>query len=176
VPLTFVAINQTDGKMFKTQPFKNSPSRTQNGYPISFAPSSVSVDPLRNRIFAFDSGPGNIAAVDLLPDGTFCTKWMENQTTTEFMALIGPPNRRVLVATDIPFPQLPGQNSNDSVIWRDAETGSLLAQSKQLLAVNTGTMVEPGYGGDMYYMVQPNPNNSKPYPPGSIIKLTVRPF
>src|SRR5262249_16940219 len=158
----------------KTQPFKTSPpspprtTPNKQTYPISFAPSSVSVDPLRNRIFAFDAGPGNIAALDLQPDGTFNTKWKVDQTTTEFMALICPPSRRVLVATDIPFPQLPGHNIVNHVVWRDAVNGSELARSRLLQAVNTGTMVEPGYGGDMYYMAQPSPPTALPFPLGSI--------
>src|SRR5262249_56450842 len=114
-----------------------------------------SVDPLRNRIFAFDAGPGKIAALDLESEELHI-KWIVDQRTTEFMALIGPRNRRVLVGTalpDCPPPgtdcQTPGHNTQDYVVWRDAESGRELARSPELLAVNTGTMVEPGYAGRM---------------------------
>jgi hypothetical protein len=187
--LTLWAINQRHSqRKVHIQPFKDSPSRVPVGMPISFAPSSVSVDPLRNRIFAFDAGPGNIAAYDLVEDAqnpandALNRAWIVDQTTTEFMAVIGPRNRRVLVATDIPFLELPNQNVDNYVVWRDADTGAVLATSPLLhdLSVNTGTMVEPGYGGDMYYMVQPPappppPHRQPDYPPGSIIKLSVRP-
>jgi hypothetical protein len=181
--LTLWAIDQAhpNSNVHHIQPFAQYfPSPP--GYDISFAPSSVSVDPLRNRIFAFDAGPGKIAAIDLQPDGTFQQRWIVDQWTTEFMALIGPQNRRVLVTTEIPSGQLPGFNTDNYVVWLDADTGNVLAKSHLLqnLAVNTGTMIEPGYGGDMYYMVQPNPAQPPPpqapsYPPGSIIKLSVRP-
>jgi hypothetical protein len=121
------------------------------------------VDPFRNRIFAFDAGPGKIAALDLEPDGLH-TKWIVDQRTTEFMALIGSRNRRALVATDIGA-QVAGKNESDNVVWRDAETGNELARSPELPAVNTGTMIEPGYGGQMYYMVRT----------GGIKRLSVRP-
>jgi hypothetical protein len=185
--LTLFAINQAPvlppqtQTVFHTQPFKDvqSQQRIDEGYPISFAPSSVSVDPLRNRIYAFDAGPGYIGAFDLDPDNAdnpLQTVWGVPQTTTEFMALIGPPARRVLVTTEIPFPQLPGQNTENYVVWRDAETGRQLAISPLLPSVNTGTMIEPGYGGDVYYMVQPQPaNTGDPWPAGSIIKLSVHP-
>jgi hypothetical protein len=160
--LTVFAINQADASnQFKIQPFASFPSPTNQF--LSFAPSSVTVDPLRNRIFAFDSGPGKLAALDLKPDGLH-TNWMVDQRTTEFMALIGPRERRVLVATDIGN-QTAGKNTNDTVVWRDAETGKELARSPELPAVNTGTMIEPGYGGQMYYMVQT----------GAVKRLSVRP-
>ena len=68
------------------------------------------------------------------------------------MTLLGPPDRRVLVGTDVPIGQQLGTNTESRVIWRDAETGRELARTGLLPAINGGTMVEPAYGGRMYYL------------------------
>jgi hypothetical protein len=158
-PMSVIAINQADAsKQFSSQPF------TAIGAPQSWSPSAVSVDPLRNRIFALDGIAGRIAALDLRNDGLH-TIWTAPQRTTEFMALIGSAQRRVLVGTDVPGNQQVGANTQDWVVWRDAETGNQIARSPLLQAVNAGTMVEPAYAGRMYFLAQS----------GNIIELTVRP-
>lgn len=146
---TIMVVNQADAsKQFTMQPFKEYASPPN--FPFSFAPSAVSVDPARNRIFTFDSGPGKIAVLELQEDGLH-TVWTEDQRTTEFFALTGPADQRVVIGTDI-GDQSPGNYAWDEVVWRDAETGRELARSAQLAPVNSGTMVEPGYGGKMYYL------------------------
>lgn len=146
---TIMAVNQADAsKQFTLQPFKE--FQAPPNFPISFAPSAVTVDPARNRIFTFDSGPGKIAVLELTASG-LQTVWTQDQRTTEFFALIGPQDKRVVIGTDI-GDQSPGTNTWDEVVWRDAESGRELARSAQLSAVNTGTMVEPGYAGRMYYL------------------------
>jgi hypothetical protein len=101
-------------------------------------------------IFTLDAAPGRIAALELRRDGLH-TAWNEAQRTTEFFALTGPVDRRVVIGTDM-GDQKPGSNVWDQVVWRDAETGRELARSAQLSPVNTGTMVEPGYCGLMHYL------------------------
>jgi len=91
--------------------------------------------------------------------------WTEHQRTTEFLGLIGSPQRRVLVGTEVPEGQPPAYNTLNRVIWREAETGRELARTDLLRAVNTGTIVEPGYSGRMYYLARD----------GKIIELKVRP-
>jgi outer membrane protein assembly factor BamB len=158
-PMSVIAINQGDAsRQFSIQPFAAVPA------PQSWSPSAVTVDPLRNRIFALDGIAGRIAAVDLRDDGLH-TVWTAPQRTVEFLALIGPQQRRVLVGTDVPLGQQPGSNTNDWVVWRNADTGDEIARSPLLRAVNGGTMVEPGYAGRMYFLAQD----------GKIIELTVRP-
>lgn len=162
--MTVMAINQADAaKQFVLQPFKSFPSPPDSPI-ISFSPSAVSVDPLRNRIFVLDAGPGRIGVLELDSDG-LRTVWTAQQRTTEFLAVIGPPERRVVVGTDIPDGQAPGTNTQDRVVWRQAETGREFARSELLPVVDTGTMVQPGYAGRMYYMAQE----------GKIIELIVRP-
>ena len=137
-PMSVIAINQADASLqFSTQPFRNLPLGE------SFSPSAVTVDPLRDRIFALDAAAGQIAALELRDDGLH-TVWTAPQRTTEFMALIGPAQRRVLVGTDVPPGQQIGANTQDWVVWRSADTGRELARSPLLSAVNSGTMVEPG--------------------------------
>lgn len=163
-PLSVIAISQADAKrQFATQPFAEFPS--PKDYPKSISPSAVSVDAIHNRIFALDAGPGRIGALELKDDGLH-TIWTEPQRTTEFLALIGPPDRRVIVGTEIPPGQPLGGNKHDFVVWRDAATGRELARTPQpLTAISTGSMVEPYYFGRMYYLAKT----------GEIIELAVQP-
>ncbi|MEA2774687.1 MAG: hypothetical protein QOF90_93 [Acetobacteraceae bacterium] len=158
-PLSVVAVNQGDAsRQFSSQPFAAVPS------PQSWSPSAVSVDPLRSRIFALDGIAGQVVALELYDDGLH-TVWRAPQRTTEFLALIGPVHRRVLVGTDVPPGQQVGANTQDWVVWRNADNGDEIARSPLLPAVNSGTMVEPGDAGRMYFLAQN----------GKIIELTVRP-
>jgi hypothetical protein len=157
-PQSVVAINQKDAsKKFSIQPFADLPGR------MSMSPSAVSIDPQRNRIFVLDGLAGQIAAVELRDDG-LRTVWRAPQRTFEFLTLIGPAQRRVLVGTDVPSGQQVGANTQNSVVWRNADTGQEIARSPLLPAVSGGTMVEPGYGGRMYFLAQN----------GKVIELTVR--
>ena len=78
--------------MFVSQPFKGA----HTGQLISFSPSAVSVDAARNRIFALDAGAGRIGVLALETNGLH-TVWVQQQRTTEFLALIGPEQNRVVV-------------------------------------------------------------------------------
>lgn len=158
-PMSVVAINQADAtRKFSIMPFPVLPLGQ------SWSPSAVTVDPLRNWIFALDGLAGRIAALELRDDALH-TVWTAPQRTTEFLALIGPAQRRVLVGTDVPIDQVPGSNTNDWVVWRNAETGEEIARSPLLQSINDGTMVEPAYSGSMYFLAEN----------GKIIELTVRP-
>ncbi len=154
-----VAINQADAsRQLRSQPFAAVPS------PQSWSPSAVSVDPLRSQIVALDGLAGRIAALELR-HGALHAVWTVPQRTLEFLALIGLAQHRVLVGTDVPPGQQVGANTQDWVVWRNADTGDEIARSPLLPAVNGGTMVEPGYAGRMYSLAQN----------GKIIELTVRP-
>ena len=163
-PLSVVAINQADAsRQFSSQPF------AAVGSPQSWCVSAVSVDPLRNRIFVLDGLAGRIAAVEVRDDGLH-TVWTAPQITAEFLALIGPAQRRVLVGTDhasqLMTPSCPpGAGPEDSVVWRNADTGDEIARSPLLSPVSGGTMVEPGYAGRMYFLADN----------GKIMELTARP-
>ena len=103
-PLSVVAIHQADAaRQFAMQPFAECPA-SDDDYPTSISPSAVSVDAIHHRIYALDAGIGQIGALELREDGLHSI-WTEPQRTTEFLALIGPPDQRVLVGTEIPLGQ-----------------------------------------------------------------------
>lgn len=161
-PLDVIAINQGDGsKIYKLQPFVGDPipllvaAAFANQGPggsqaVSWAPMSVSADPDNNLIYASDSLPGQIAAISITSHG-LKTVWKAKQTTTEFTTLIGSPKKRVLVGTDIPGEEIPGNNKNDFAVWRNALTGKELARSPLLPAMTQGTMIQPYYDGKMFF-------------------------
>lgn len=160
--LSVIAINQSDAsKQFSIQPFLGDPipplvaeafsTAAKGGVPaISWAPASVSADPENHLIYATDSLPGEIAAIKLTHTGLEIA-WKADQTTTEFTALIGSKKKRVLVGTDIPGPEIPGNNLNDYAVWRNAKTGEEIARSPLLPAMTQGTMIQPYYSGEMFY-------------------------
>lgn len=174
--LSVIAINQSDAsQQFFFQPFLGDPipplvaaafsTAASGGQPaISWAPASVSADPDSHLIYAIDALPGKIAAIKLTSEGLELV-WKADQTTTEFTALIGSKRKRVLVGTDIPGPEIPGNNSNDYAVWRNAKTGEEIARSPLLPAMTQGTMIQPYYSGKMFYEGQS----------GQIIKLKPRP-
>lgn len=175
--LDVIAINQGDASnQFRLQPFSGDPlpplvaaafsTQGPGGtQAISWAPMSVSADPENNLIYASDSLPGKIAAITITSGG-LQTIWKANQTTTEFTTLIGPQTSRVLVGTDIPGPEIPGNNANDFAVWRNAATGDELARSPLLPAMTQGTMIQPYYNGSMFYEGQS----------GTLMKLIPRPL
>lgn len=160
--LSVIAINQSDAsKQFFIQPFLGDPipplvakafsTAAKGGVPaISWAPASVSADPDTHLIYATDSLPGKIAAIKITREGLKVV-WKAKQTTTEFTALIGSKEKRVLVGTDIPGPEIPGNNRNDYAVWRNAKTGEEIARSPLLPAMTQGTMIQPYYSGEMFY-------------------------
>lgn len=175
--LDVIAINQGDAsRLYRLQPFAGDPipplvaaafsTQGPGGVQaISWAPMSVSADPENNLIYASDSLPGEIAAITITSSGLE-TVWKANQTTTEFTTLIGPASKRVIVGTDIPGPEIPGNNSNDFAVWRNAATGAELARSPLLPAMTQGTMIQPYYNGHMFFEGQS----------GTLIKLMPRPL
>jgi hypothetical protein len=160
--LSVIAINQANAaNQFQIQPFLGDPIPPlvsvafSNAAPggtqaISWAPASVSGDADNNLIYAIDSLPGEIAAINITGSGMRVI-WKKNQTTTEFTTLIGSASSRILVGTDIPGAQIPGDNSNDYAVWRNAATGQEIARSSLLPAMTQGTMIQPYYSGDMFY-------------------------
>ena len=72
---------------------------------------------------------------------------------------------RVWVGTDIPVDEIPGENQNDRVVFREAATGRLLAISELLPFMTQGSAVQPGYGGSVFF----------PGGEGTLVKLTPSP-
>lgn len=159
--LSVISINQANAaNQFSIQPFSNASipfsilsafaTAADGQQAISWAPMSVSGDPDTNLIYASDALPGLIAAIQVSESG-LNTVWTASQRTTEFTTLINPKTSRVLVGTDIPDGEIPGNNLNDYAVWRNALTGEEIARSPLLPAMTQGTMIQPYYSGNMFY-------------------------
>ena len=158
VPLTVTAISQADGSVAASlQPFANIPIDPTYAAALgatSWAPAAVSADVSTGRIYVFDTAARLVDALKLtVTKGkpSLSVVWSMPDTTTEFMLLIGSPEHRVLVTTDIPTSQTPGANSTDSIVWRSAATGAVLATSAQLPAMTQGTQIQPFYNGNVFW-------------------------
>ncbi|KTC92359.1 hypothetical protein [Legionella cincinnatiensis] len=153
--LSVISINQKNAAhQFSIQPFLGDPIPTLIATvfspAISWAPMSVSGDSETNLIYASDALPGKIAAIRISDSGLQVV-WKADQRTTEFTALINPKSTRVVVGTDIPDGEIPGNNHNDYAVWRNALTGEEIARSPLLPAMTQGTMIQPYYSGNMFY-------------------------
>lgn len=153
--LSVISINQGNAaQQFSIQPFIGDPIppliSAAFSPAISWAPMSVSGDPATNLVYASDSLPGEIAAIKVSQNGLSMV-WKANQRTTEFTTLINPQASRVVVGTDIPDGEIPGNNTNDYAVWRNALTGAEIARSPLLPAMTQGTMIQPYYSGNMFY-------------------------
>jgi hypothetical protein len=189
-PLTVFAIHQGDAsKYYSVQPFANDPvapelaaafaDKSPNGgnplcpgvsasasglQAVSWADMSLEADPENALFYGVETLARKVAAFRITKSG-IKTVWKKMQTTTEWATLIGPKEHRVWVGTDIPFPEIPGENHTDTVVWRDARTGRELARSGELPYMTQGSAVQPGYGGSMYF----------PGAEGMLVKLTPAP-
>ena len=160
-PMSVVAVSQADAHdVLNVQPFASSGAKN------SFIPSMVSVDPVADRIYVMDAGAGKIGCVRL-SGGKLAVAWTDDQTTLSFTTLIGPPDQRVLIGTNIPikfFKQLKNY-STEQVVWRNAATGKELARSDEFPKMSAGILVTPGYAGLQYFLTAS----------GHIIELQVKP-
>jgi hypothetical protein len=192
-PLTVFAIHQGDAsRYYSVQPFANDPvppelraafaTKAPNGgsplctgspppcptstptQAVSWADMSLEADPENGLFYGVETLARKVAAFRVNNSGIH-TVWKKTQTTTEWATLIGPKEHRVWVGTDIPFPEIPGENHTNTVVWRDARTGRELARSGELPNMTQGSAVQPGYGGSMYF----------PGAEGMLIKLTPAP-
>lgn len=171
-PLTVFAINQSDAKkVFYLQPYVNDPispelakvfATAARGAPaVSWADMSLEADPQNGLFYGTETLARKVAAFKLTDSG-ITTVWKKTQTTTEWATLIGPKAHRVWVGTDIPGAEIPGANTTDRVVFRDAATGRELARSGRLPVMTQGSAVQPGYGGSVFF----------PGATGTLIKVT----
>jgi hypothetical protein len=175
-PLTVFAISQSDASnMLLAQPYVDDPippelskafaTAAAGGVPaVSWAGMSLEADPENGLFYGVETLARKVAAFRITQAG-ITIEWKKDQTTTEWATLIGPRDQRVWVGTDIPGAQIPGQNKNDVVVFRDAATGRELARSKRLPVMTMGSAVQPGYDGSVYF----------PGATGTLVKLTPSP-
>jgi hypothetical protein len=104
-----------------------------------------------------DGGQGLVAAIRLdQQTGDMQQLWRVRQRTLNFSTLIGPPDHRVFMATDIggpcPFMSCLQSYTEESIVFRDAATGQELARSEALPKMTSGALVTPGDGGAITYL------------------------
>jgi hypothetical protein len=116
-----------------------------------------------NRIYGMDEGPGKVVGIDFdQATGNMSVAWEPQEMKTfGWITAIGPKDHRVLMGTNMKL-----ENESDiqagpvnasyteQVMWRDAETGKLLAASDFFSPMSTGSQVVPGYGGLNYHVLQ----------------------
>ena len=156
VPFTIHAISQDDARLVhRVQPFA--------GGGWSFNASKLTYDAENRRMYTTDGLIGRLACFDFDPQRGFVRRWEVRQGSYSFLVLVGPPERRVLIATrlvDTPLtwllrkqaskrvPWLAYMIGKERVVWRDPDSGAVLAESPNLPA---GLAIIPGFEGAVYY-------------------------
>jgi hypothetical protein len=161
IPMHIAAISQADGSMTSIQPNKFLPPRQH-----STSAAKPTVDPANNRIYMCDFNLGTCSAIDLR-DGRLSLAWKEDMRTQAFTSLIGPPDKRVFVASNMKSSKESdptkydygpkGANFTEQYQWRDAASGKLLAASDYYPPKAEASQTPPGYGGLIYGLT----NNGK---------------
>lgn len=153
-PLSVVAVNiNDDQRILRIDPFADS------RIPFSVIPSALTVDPANNRIYAMDTGPGQIAAIDLVGDAELQIAWRVSQRTMSHTSIVGPPDARVFVSTeyvglrlDQLLPAITTGTAREQVVWRRASDGVELARSQSLPLMTPGAPLAPGFFGTWYFL------------------------
>jgi outer membrane protein assembly factor BamB len=153
-PLSVVAVNINDDQnVLRIDPFADS------RIPISVIPSALTVDPANNRIYAMDTGPGQIAAIDLVDNAALRVAWRVDQRTLSHTSIVGPADARVFVSTeyveqrlDRLLSSLSDGTAREQVVWRRASDGLELARSESLPLMTPGSPVAPGFFGTWYFL------------------------
>jgi len=151
-----VAISQRDSKKMITF-FPFGPLKEGE---MSFAPPKSGGDPENGMIYSSDMGIGKFAGIKLDPQtGEMKTAWVIDVTSSSFMPLIGPKDKRVLIISRIKknvereplMPALITGNYNEQVLWIDAATGRIIAESDYFEPLTLGALITPGFGGRVYF-------------------------
>ena len=157
VASSIVAVNQKDASILKTIfPF----GQLKPGE-MSFCPPKPEVDPENSMIYSADMGLAKVAGIKIdQATGELKTVFVLDDRTTGFQPLVGPPDKRVLVISNIKS-NVPGlglkelmgtRNYKEQVTWRDAATGRILAESDFFEPMGFNNLITPGFGGRFYYM------------------------
>lgn len=156
-PMSLVAISQRDGRLVRIDPFADLPFWASPPPVRSFLPAMLTVDPANSRVYVMDSAMGLAAAYAFDQQaGEFTLLWRKWQRTLNFSTLVGPPDKRVFVATDIgrlcPLLQCLRRYTHEQVVFRDAATGQELARSGPLPKMTSGALVTPVDAGHFRYL------------------------
>ncbi len=151
-PSSLVAVNIDDSSKTTTlKPFGD----LKDGE-ASNAPPKPQGDPENDMVYSADGGIGKIAGIHLdQATGKMETRWTVDDRSFEFQPLFGPAENRVLVTTkwnpDASLGALATGSYTVQVVWRDAATGDVLAESDFLPPVSFNALVTPTYGGRWVY-------------------------
>lgn len=123
---------------------------------FSFNAAHGAFDPASGLLYSGDTGAGYISALQFDPETGFEVVWREKQTTSVFMQLIGPPEERVMVTSELTnLPRLnpnPLRADNEQVVFRDAASGRELARTENLPRMTQGSNISPGFDGRVYFI------------------------
>ena len=154
---TIVAVNTKDASNLK----RIFPFGQLKPGEMSFCLPKPEVDPENNMIYSADWTLGKVAGIKFdQASGDLKTVFVLDDATSSFQPLIGPPDKRVLMLSnvrsnvrDLPFKaMLATQNYKEQVTWRDASTGRILAESDFFEPMGLNNLITPGFGGRVYYM------------------------
>jgi len=154
---TIVAVNQKDASNLK----RIFPFGQFKPGEMSFCLPKPEVDPENSMIYSADWGLGKVAGIKFdQATGDLKTVFVLDDATSSFQPLIGPPDKRVLLLSnvksnipDLPFKaMLATKNYKEQVTWRDASTGRILAESDFFEPMGLNNLITPGFGGRVYYM------------------------
>jgi hypothetical protein len=111
-------------------------------------------------IYSADVGMGKVAGIKLdQATGEAKVLFVLDDVTTTFQPLIGPPDRRVLLLTNMkqnvakePIKiALFTANYKEQLTWRDAATGKIIAPSDFFEPLSINGLTPPGFGGRIYF-------------------------
>lgn len=126
----------------------------------SFAMPKTGADPENGMVYSADMGVGKVAGMRLdQGTGAMDIAFVLDDMTNTFQPLIGPKDRRVLLLTNMKFnvEKEPikiaffTQNYTEQLTWRDAATGTLLAESDYFEPLTGNSLTPPGFGGLVYF-------------------------
>lgn len=156
---SIVAIHQKDpSRMTSVFPF----GKTLAPGEVSFAPPKEGTDAENGMVYSLDLGMGKFGGIKLdQATGEMKTVFVVDNPSTSFTTLVGPKEERVVITSRMKFgklhlPLLETLISGDyqeQVVWRDAATGRILAESDYFEPMGINTLVTPAYGGRFYYPV-----------------------
>jgi hypothetical protein len=146
-PMPVWAVSAVDpSERFLIRPFEDIDTR------FSFGVAHGAFDTASGLLFTADTGTGYVCAMTFDPESGFELVWLEEQTTSVFQQLIGTPDERVVVTSDLLNYRLnPLKATNEQVVFRNAATGQELARTGNLPRMSQGANISPGFGGRMYF-------------------------
>lgn len=158
-PLTVMAIAQDDSRIVHSiAPF---PVAADHWY---FMPSKVSADWANRRVYTVAAYDG-LTALDFDPRRGFRIAWRVAQPSGAFITLVGPPDGRVIVASDMTGATQDAlgapRHEREALVWRDAATGNELGRVADLprnfgltlTPDSTGAMLYPTRNGGLYRLI-----------------------